>query len=415
RPGSLRRALPRRCRRRGARAAGVGAARRGRAAGRHLGCRGPSAGRSGRGRRAPPRRARHGRLRPDRGRRRRPGARGGLPAARGRGQRRAARPRDRGQRAPAPPPLRPRRGVRASHAAAGAALPALPRPGPRRRLAGPPGRRRRVCRPGPPGPRLPPAGRHDAPGAARRRRRPRGRARRHGRNVQARLGRRCDTRRMTDTLAARRFVTLHARLIDRRRMDGDPALIRSALAAYRNPDGGFGYLEPDLPDPAGQPITALAALELLHEIGAAPDDPFLVDLAGWLETVTHPDGGLDFVLPFDADAIPHAPWMTPPPDRASSLHMTAAVTAAAHRAGMAAGPGRAWLDRASAFVWRRLDDLDPRPGYEWKYVIDFLDAVADPERAEPVLDTVAKTLGGRESIPVTGGAEGEVITALTAA
>src|SRR2546421_478898 len=107
---------------------------------------------------------------------------------------------------------------------------------------------------------------------------------------------------MTDALAARRFVTLHARLIDRRRMDGDPAL---------------------------------------------------VDLAGWLETVTHPDGGLDFVLPFDPDAIPHAPWMTPPPERASSLHMTAAVTAAAHRAGMGAGPGRTWLDRASAFVWRR--------------------------------------------------------------
>ena len=209
---------------------------------------------------------------------------------------------------------------------------------------------------------------------------------------------------MTDTLAARRFVTLHARLIDRRRMDGDPALIRSALAAYRNPDGGFGYLEPDLPDPASQPITALAALEVLHEIGAAPDDPLMVDVAGWLETVTHTDGGLDFVLPYDADAIPHAPWMTPPAERTSSLHMTAAVAAAAHRAGMGAGPGRTWLDH-----------LDPRPGYEWKYVIDFLDAVADRERAAPVLDTVATTLAGRESIPVAGGTEGEVITALTAA
>ena len=220
---------------------------------------------------------------------------------------------------------------------------------------------------------------------------------------------------MTDTLAARRFVTLHARLIDRRRMDGDPALIRSALAAYRNPDGGFGYLEPDLPDPASQPITALAALEVLHEIGAAPDDPLMVDVAGWLETVTHTDGGLDFVLPYDADAIPHAPWMTPPAERTSSLHMTAAVAAAAHRAGMGAGPGRTWLEHASAFVWGRLDHLDPRPGYEWKYVIDFLDAVADRERAGPVLDTVATTLAGRESIPVAGGTEGEVITALTAA
>jgi len=198
-------------------------------------------------------------------------------------------------------------------------------------------------------------------------------------------------------------------------MDGDPALIRSALAAYRNPDGGFGYLEPDLPDPGSQPITALAALEVLHEIEAAPDDPLMAGLAGWLETATHPDGGLDFVLPYDADAIPHAPWMTPPAARASSLHMTAAVTAAAHRAGMGAGPGRAWLDRASAYVWRKLENPNPRPGYETKYVIDFLAAIPDRERAERALDAVAQTLGGRESIPVTGGTEGEVITALTAA
>ena len=222
---------------------------------------------------------------------------------------------------------------------------------------------------------------------------------------------------MTDTLAAHRFVMLHARLIDRRRMDGDPALIRSALAAYRNPDGGFGYLEPDLPDRGSQPITALAALEVLHEIEAAPDDPLMVDLAGWLETVTRPDGGLDFVLPYDADAIPHAPWMTPPAERTSSLHMTAGVTAAAHRAGMGAGPGRAcaWLERASAYVWGKLDALSPTPGYETKYVIDFLDAVPDRHRAERVLDAVAKTLGDRESIPVTGGTAGEVITAVTAA
>jgi hypothetical protein len=220
---------------------------------------------------------------------------------------------------------------------------------------------------------------------------------------------------MTDTLAAHRFVMLHARLIDRRRMGGDPALIRSALAAYRNPDGGFGYLEPDLPDPGSQPISALAALEVLHEIGAPPGDPLMADLAAWLETVTRPDGGLDFVRPYDADAIPHAPWMAPPDERSSSLHMTAAVAAAAHRAGMAAGPGRAWLDRASAFVWRRLDDLSTRPGYETKYVIDFLDAVPDRERAERALDAVAGILGSRESIPVTGGIEGEVISALTAA
>ena len=219
---------------------------------------------------------------------------------------------------------------------------------------------------------------------------------------------------MTDTRAAQRFVTLHARLIDRRRMDGDPALVRSALAAYRNPDGGFGYLEPDIPDPGSQPITALAALEVLHEIEAPPDDPLMVGVAGWLETVTHPDGGLDFVLPYDADAVPHAPWMAPPQERSSSLHMTAAVAAAAHRAGMGDGPGRAWLERASAFVWKQVEH-PPRPGYETKYVIGFLDAVPDRERAEATLDAVGRTLGSREAVPVSGGTEGEALTALTIA
>jgi hypothetical protein len=220
---------------------------------------------------------------------------------------------------------------------------------------------------------------------------------------------------MTDIPAARRFVAVHARLIDRRRMDGDAALVRSALAAYQNPDGGFGYLEPDLPDPGSQPITALAALELLHEIGAPPDDPLTAGLAGWLETVTRSDGGLDFVLPYDADAIPHAPWMVPPAQRSSSLHITAAVAAAAHRAGMGAGPGRAWLERVSAFVWRQLEHPGPRPGYETKYVIGFLDAVPDRERAEAALDAVGRTLASRAAIAVPGGAEGEALTALTIA
>jgi hypothetical protein len=214
---------------------------------------------------------------------------------------------------------------------------------------------------------------------------------------------------MTDSHAARRFVALHARLIDRRRMDGDPALVRAALAAYQNPDGGFGYLEPDLPDPGSQPITALAALEVL------PDDPLMAGLARWLETVTHPDGGLDFVLPYDADSIPHAPWMAPPAERSSSLHMTAAVAAAAHRGGMAKGPGRAWLERVSAFVWEQLEHPSPQQGYETKYVIDFLDAVPDRERAETALDAVGRTLASREAIAVSGGTEGEALTALTIA
>jgi hypothetical protein len=213
---------------------------------------------------------------------------------------------------------------------------------------------------------------------------------------------------MIDIRNAHRFVALHGRLIDRRRVGGDPALIHSALAAHRNPDGGFAYLEPDLPDAASQPISALAALEVLHEIGAAADDPLLTGLAAWLHTVTNPDGGVPSVLPFDTDAVPHAPWMTPEPGAPSSLQMTAALAAAAQRAGLR----DPWLDGASAYVWEHIPALDPTAGYQLKYVIDFLDAASDRQRAEDALDAVAEVVGGRGTLSVAGGAEGEELTAI---
>lgn len=220
---------------------------------------------------------------------------------------------------------------------------------------------------------------------------------------------------MTDLPAAHRFVTLHARLLDRRRLAGDPALIRAALAAYRNADGGFAYLEPDLPDAASQPIAALAALEILHEIDAPAEDPLLIDLANWLVRVSGPDGGVPSVLPYDVDAVPHAPWMAPVADPPSSLLMTAAVAAAAQRAGVGEGPGRAWLDSASAFVWDHLGQLDRSSGYETKYAIDFLDATPDHARAEGALDEIAATLGPAVALNVGGGTDGETLTALSVA
>jgi hypothetical protein len=213
---------------------------------------------------------------------------------------------------------------------------------------------------------------------------------------------------MTDIHSAHRFVALHGRLIDRRRIAGDPELIRSALAAYRNPDGGFAYLEPDLPDAGSQPIAALAALEVLHEIGAPAGDPLITGLAAWLPSITNADGGIPNVVPYDPDAVPHAPWMAPDPDAPSGLTMTAAVCAAAQRAGM----HDPWLERASEYVWEHIPGLDPNAGYEMKYVIDFLDAAPDRARADRALEQVGKAVGGRGSLGVSGGGEGEELTAI---
>jgi hypothetical protein len=78
-------------------------------------------------------------------------------------------------------------------------------------------------------------------------------------------------------------------------------------------------------------------------------------------------------------------------------------------------PGRAWLDRASAFVWDRLPQLDPTAGYETKYVIDFLDAAPDRARADRALDELSARSGAGASLNVGGGTEGETLTALSVA
>src|SRR3954451_5073671 len=98
------------------------------------------------------------------------------------------------------------------------------------------------------------------------------------------------------------FMTTHARIIDRRRFDlvtgkGDPDALLSALAAYRNDDGGYGWgLEPDLRSPESQPAGALHAFEAMADAAPATT-PRALELCDWLESATPPDGGLPFALP----------------------------------------------------------------------------------------------------------------------
>lgn len=102
-----------------------------------------------------------------------------------------------------------------------------------------------------------------------------------------------------------------------------PAEWRAAVAAYANPDGGYaGLLEPDVRTLSSQPVAVLTAFDVLAEVGAAVP----AAATGWLVSITNDDGGIPFHLPAD-DGAPQAPWMQPSAE--SSLHMTAAVTAAA--------------------------------------------------------------------------------------
>ena len=135
---------------------------------------------------------------------------------------------------------------------------------------------------------------------------------------------------MTDLLdGAAGFVWRSGRLIDRHRfahlfLGGDRGPVLTALAAYQNPDGGFGNaLEPDLRGPGSQPEPVEVALWVLDEVGAM-DDPMVGRACDWPATVTTAEGGVPFVLP-SALEYPRAPWWETGPDRPAALVPTAAI------------------------------------------------------------------------------------------
>ena len=195
-----------------------------------------------------------------------------------------------------------------------------------------------------------------------------------------------------DINAARAFLVSQGRLLDRYRSDlvmgdGDPDRVLRALDAYRNPDGGYGWsLEPDLRAAGSQPAGALHAFELFEEV-APVTSPHAVELCDWLATVTRPDGGLPFVLPVDDPTGSSTVW-TEADTTTSSLQITSAVAALAHRAGRhdPAIARHPWLANATRYCLDRIAAIDqPETLFvlELRFALWFLDAIADdrPEAA----------------------------------
>jgi hypothetical protein len=213
---------------------------------------------------------------------------------------------------------------------------------------------------------------------------------------------------MIDLSAARTFVRSNGRLLERRRLahlvgDGSADAVLAALAAYRNPDGGFGALEPDQRTDSSQPTATLYALEILHEIGVA-DRELAGGALDWLKAVTNDDGGVPFVLPTASDA-PQAPWFAALGESRSGLLTTAGLAAMALRLGL----DHPWLGPATAFCWDHLHDVAPDEGYTFRAVLDFLDATPDRPRAEAALDALAVHIPDDGAIPVAAGVDGEVL------
>lgn len=222
---------------------------------------------------------------------------------------------------------------------------------------------------------------------------------------------------MIDTDDVIAFMATHARLLDVRRARlalgaGDPDAALSALAAYRNPDGGYGWgIEPDLRAPSSQPVGALHAFEVFEDVAPAVS-PLAAELCDWLAGVTLPDGALPFSLP-GADRPGTAPWFAKGDPSVPSLHITAAVAGIAHRVARhdRAVAGHPWLAQATGYCMQAIPAVDGETHtLVLLYVLQFLDAVHDTDpRAREELGRLATLLPPSGTLPVAGGSEGEVI------
>ncbi len=212
-----------------------------------------------------------------------------------------------------------------------------------------------------------------------------------------------------DHAAAETFIWSTARLVDRHRYamlfsDGNAELVLAALSGYRNLDGGFGHaLEPDLRCPGSQPAATLYALEMLHEAGTFGSD-LTLGARAWIASIAAPDGGIPFALP-GFEPYPHPPWWSLGPP---SSFLTFGLAAALHAGAVT---GDEWLDRATEWSWRMIEEPAEPGGYWLKYACAFLDAVPDDDRARSAIASLRSRIDPAALAPA-GAAEGETLRPL---
>ena len=215
-----------------------------------------------------------------------------------------------------------------------------------------------------------------------------------------------------DISAAAQFLAASGRVLDRRRFQrlfegGQAGYVRDAVAAYRNPDGGFGHaLEPDGRCPGSQPLAVAYALDTLDEAGAW-DDSLVRGALGWLQASAPGEGGAVFVAENIA-GWPHAPWWVPDEGGRASTITTGLLAGTLHRRGVA----HPWLDRATGLMWDRIGQQDAAGPYDLRAVAHFLDHVPDRDRAVKALDQLAPLITSPGIVTLDPGAPGEIHTPL---
>ena len=204
------------------------------------------------------------------------------------------------------------------------------------------------------------------------------------------------------------FMAANARVLDIRRFEryftgGDATPVRDAVAAYRNPDGGFGHaLEPDSRTPGSQPAAVATALRFMNEADCWDED-LVRGACDWLERVAPAEGGAAFVEPTLTDGA-WAPWLIPEHGHPASLIATGMITGQLH----ARRFSHPWLERATEVMWTRIDQMTDVGPYDVRGVLDFLQHVPDRDRARTAFDQVGDLMFRLHLVTLDPPAAGEV-------
>jgi hypothetical protein len=95
----------------------------------------------------------------------------------------------------------------------------------------------------------------------------------------------------------------------------------NALAAFQNPDGGFGRaLEPDIRLPDSSALATTVALQILRELGVTSDHALVQGAMRYLLSIYNADHLAWPIIPPNVDEAPHAPWWFYRPDM--TLHLS---------------------------------------------------------------------------------------------
>jgi hypothetical protein len=125
---------------------------------------------------------------------------------------------------------------------------------------------------------------------------------------------------------ARSFIEQQARPLEQARyayhfLSGPREAVLTALAAFQNPDGGFGKaLEPDFRLPDSSALATTTGLQILCELGIGSDHPLVQGAMRYLVNTIDPTHLAWTIIPSNADAAPHAPWWVYNPDLTQHLN-----------------------------------------------------------------------------------------------